>query len=283
MSLPQGGAQPQLVIIEGTNVGSLIPVADVPVTIGREPGNFVVLNTVGVSRRHAVVRMEEGVVILEDLESKNGTFVNREPAKKAVLKDGDLVFIGAATLKFLSAENVERSYYDHLHEVSAQDVLTELPNRRYFDDFMTREVARYHPADGGLALLVIDVDFFKNINDTLGHLAGDSILKELASVMSSGLRRSDFLARYGGEEFSLVLPGTPRDNAAVIAEKLRATVAQHEFCYRDQRVPVTISIGVAMWSVQMTRPADLIDLADKQLYRAKEAGRDRVAVDQSAG
>ena len=283
MNIPQGGAQPQLVIIEGTNVGTLIPVGDVPVTIGREPSNFVVLNTVGVSRRHAVARVEDDKVTIEDLGSKNGTFVNREPIKKLVLTDGDLVFIGAATLKFLSAENVERTYYDHLHEVSAQDALTGLPNRRYFDDFLSREIARYHPADGGLSLLVVDVDHFKKINDKYGHLGGDHVLKGLAHVMGTGLRRSDFLARYGGEEFALVLPGTPRDHAAVIASKLRASVEEHEFRYDSQSIRVTISIGVAMWSVQMTEPNDLIKIADEQLYCAKEAGRNRVSLDEARG
>ena len=282
MRLPEGGAQPQLVIIEGANVGSLISIGDVPVTLGREPSNFVVLNTVGVSRRHAVVRKEGDDITIEDLGSKNGTFVNREPISKLILGDGDLVFIGAATLKFLSAENVERTYYDHLHEVSAQDSLTGLPNRRYFDDFLTREIARYHPTDGGLALLVLDVDHFKQVNDNLGHLAGDHILRELAKVMSRGLRRSDFLARYGGEEFALVLPGTPRDNAAVIASKLRTKVEKHEFRYNGERVRVTISVGVAMWTMQMASHEEFIKLADEQMYRAKHAGRNQVALDQAS-
>jgi two-component system, cell cycle response regulator len=282
MRLPDGGAHPQLVIIEGASVGSLISVGDVPVTLGREPSNFVVLNTVGVSRRHAVVRKEGEDITIEDLGSKNGTFVNREPINKLILNDGDLVFIGAATLKFLSAENVERTYYDHLHEVSAQDSLTGLPNRRYFDDFLTREVARYHPTDGGLALLVIDVDHFKRVNDSLGHLAGDYILRELSKVMSAGLRRSDFLARYGGEEFALVLPGTPREIAAVIASKLRMKVEKYEFRYNEHLVPVTISVGVAMWSVQMSGHEEFIKLADEQMYRAKNAGRNQVVLDQAA-
>ena len=281
LRLPDGGAQPQLVIIEGANVGSLISIGEVPITLGREPSNFVVLNTVGVSRRHAVVRREGEDITIEDLGSKNGTFVNREPVTKLILGDGDLIFIGAATLKFLSAENVERTYYDHLHEVSAQDALTGLPNRRYFDDFLAREVARYHPTDGGLALLVIDVDHFKRVNDTLGHLAGDRVLRELSQVMSRGLRRSDFLARYGGEEFALVLPGTPRNIAAVIASKLRTQVEQHEFRYQGESIAVTISVGVAMWTMQMGSPEELIKLADTQLYRAKNAGRNQVALDQA--
>lgn len=268
--------RPRIVVVEGDSLGAMVELTDTPLTIGRDPVNSLVIDAAGVSRRHAVVEISSEGVMLRDLGSKNGTYVNKEPVADHKLEDGDLIFIGSTTLKYLADDNLEHSYYEYLHEITVQDPLTRIPNRRYFDDFLQREIARTRRYRRNLSLLMIDVDHFKQTNDTYGHLCGDSVLRELAEVVSSRLRQSEFLARYGGEEFALVLPETSEEGARTIAENLRHLVEAHEFCCGDEVIPVTVSIGGARWTHGMAGPRDLIALADERLYRAKREGRNRV-------
>jgi len=270
---------PRLVVVEGARLGAMFELREAALTMGREPGNTIVLDEAGVSRRHAVVeRKHDGVVVLRDLGSKNGTYVNKVAVAEKELSDGDIIFLGATTLKFLADDNVEHSYYEYLHEISVSDPLTRIPNRRYFDEFLEREMARTRRYKRSLSLLMMDLDHFKSINDQHGHLCGDAVLRELAETVSSRLRKSEFLARYGGEEFALVLPETDLRGAAVVAEQIRELVDKHEFLCGDNQIPVTISIGVAEWLPEMFEPSDIIGAADECLYRAKENGRNRVAL-----
>lgn len=269
-------ACPRLIVVEGTRLGAMFELRDSAVTLGREPGNTIVLDEAGVSRRHAVVERAGEGVVLRDLGSKNGTYVNKEPVAEKSLQDGDIIFLGATTLKYLADDNVEHSYYEYLHEISVSDPLTRIPNRRYFDEFLGREMARTRRYKRNLSLLMIDVDHFKKINDEHGHLCGDAVLRDLAETVSSRLRRSEFLARYGGEEFALVLPETDIRGSEVVAEQIRELVEKHEFCCGDTTIKVTVSIGVAQWDPEMFESNDLIGAADDCLYKAKGEGRNRV-------
>jgi diguanylate cyclase (GGDEF)-like protein len=267
---------PRVVIVEGTRLGAIFEIGDAPLTIGRDPFNVLVLDEVGVSRRHCTLERRVDRVVMTDLGSKNGTFVNKEQVAEVQLNDGDIVFLGATTLKFLADDNVEHSYYQYLHEISVEDPLTRIPNRRYFDEFVRCELARARRYNRALSLLMCDVDHFKRVNDTFGHLCGDAVLRELAQVMGTRLRRSEFLARYGGEEFVMVLPETDQAGAATVAESLRSIVETHEFCCGDDTIPVTVSIGGATWQPSMVQPSDLVGAADGCLYEAKRSGRNRV-------
>ncbi len=269
-------AVPRVVVVEGARMGSLYEVHTMPVTIGRDPGNSMVLDEIGVSRRHAVIQRVGEQVVVRDLGSKNGTYVNEERVTERVLADGDILHLGATTLKFLASDNLEQNYYEYLREISVQDPLTRIPNRRYLDEYMVREIARTRRYDRSLSLLMIDVDHFKRVNDTYGHVCGDAVLRDLAQVISNRLRQSEFLARYGGEEFALLLPETDVQGAALVAEQVRALVDGHDFCCGDEVIPVTISVGVGAWTPSMTQASDLIEAADAKLYQAKHAGRNRV-------
>jgi len=127
---------------------------------------------------------------------------------------------------------------------------------------------------------MIDIDFFKNFNDSFGHLAGDKLLKEIASILKASCREVDLVARYGGEEFAIILPETYKEKAYSSAERIRKLTANHPFYYADKKPPkrITISIGVSSFPQDASRKDTLIACADKALYAAKETGRNRVCM-----
>lgn len=130
-----------------------------------------------------------------------------------------------------------------------------------------------------LSLLFLDIDDFKKINDTFGHTTGDQVLRELAAILKAGLRDGDVLARYGGEEFAILLPNTPLSQAAEVAERLRAAVAQQAINTASAGLlPVTVSVGVAIACSRFSDPEQLVALADKALYEAKREGKNRVGM-----
>ncbi|WP_084243865.1 GGDEF domain-containing protein [Planomicrobium okeanokoites] len=157
---------------------------------------------------------------------------------------------------------------ERLKELTITDVLTGLKNRRYLEEFLPDIIQ-----ESGLALLMIDIDYFKKVNDTFGHHAGDSVLKELADVLADTIGTAGFAARLGGEEFVAVLPQMDLSEAQKIAENIRFNVETHDWPYQ----PITVSIGVASNSDCNSFP-DLLNEADTALYNSKNAGRNRVSV-----
>lgn len=166
----------------------------------------------------------------------------------------------------------------HLAEMALTDELTRLPNRRRFEEILRTELARLHRFGGTCALAMIDVDEFKACNDTLGHVTGDAVLAELATLMRSELRLTDVLARYGGEEFALIMVNTPREEAYLVVERLRRVVESHVFtCTHPQPSPrLTISVGIAVAPNDAQGLRELVRRADDALYTAKREGRNRV-------
>jgi diguanylate cyclase (GGDEF)-like protein len=128
-----------------------------------------------------------------------------------------------------------------------------------------------------LSLILFDIDRFKSINDEMGHLGGDFILRELAAIVKGSIRKEELFARYGGEEFAIVLPETPLENGRLVAERIRVLVERHAFQYEGKSVPITISMGVAATAGEVPlTPTDLIRIADEHLFTAKQTGRNRV-------
>ena len=167
---------------------------------------------------------------------------------------------------------------ERLHKLAISDGLTGLYNHRYFQDRWRREVQLARRYDEPLSLMILDVDFFKNYNDTMGHPQGDVLLKELAMLLLRSVREVDLVARYGGEEFVIVLPKSRKVDAVVLAERVRALVGQHSFPHRDVQPTgrVTISVGVASYPEDGADAGEVIVAADKGLYKAKRSGRDQV-------
>lgn len=250
------------------------------IEVGRSPHAAISLPEVpSLSRDHARLRFDQGRVLLEDLGSRNGTFVNDRAVRGAAeLHSGDRFQVGAVHFKFLHERDVEHAYYEAIYEMVARDGLTGVYNRRKFFEEATREFARSQRYRRPLSLVLLDIDYFKRVNDQYGHLGGDAALKQLAARLQPLVRTEELFARLGGEEFGVLCPETDARRAAVLAEKLRALSAGEAFDCNGVPVKVTLSCGVAEIQPQMSRFEDLIRLADEALYQAKHQGRDRVVV-----
>jgi len=193
------------------------------------------------------------------------------------LKDGDYLRVGNCIYRFLIGGNVETEYHEEIYRLTIIDALTDTHNKRYFMEFLDRELARSSRYDRPLSLVMMDIDRFRAINEELGHLGGDFTLRELSSRIKGNIRKEELFARYGGEEFAVVLPETSRDGATRLADRLVKVVNQANFVYEDKSYPVTISAGVACTQGDKNiTPHELIRKADEKLYQAKHAGRNCV-------
>jgi diguanylate cyclase (GGDEF)-like protein len=150
-------------------------------------------------------------------------------------------------------------------------------NRRYLLEFLDRELARSQRHGRPLALALLDLDHFKAVNDKHGHLAGDMVLRQLATLIRTAVRKDELLARYGGEEFALVLPEADPMQAIRACERVRQVIETHAFVHDGQRIPVTVSVGLATTGGDVASVEDLFAIADRKLYEAKIGGRNRVA------
>jgi len=264
-----------LVVIKGTNVGEKFDL-DNELSVGRDAVLGVRLDDTLVSRNHAKFTPEGPGVRLFDLCSTNGTLVNDKPITSTFLNDGDQVTIGKTVFKFISSNNIEAAYHEHIYSLTRFDGLTGIHNRPTFDNTIANVIAKSTQTGEPLALLLFDIDHFKRCNDTYGHRAGDDVLKQVAALVGDHTREGDFFARYGGEEFVVIVHKLPWPGPARFADHLRGLIHANQFMFEGQHIPVTISIGVAEWDPSMASEAQLIELADQRLYRAKQSGRNVV-------
>jgi diguanylate cyclase (GGDEF)-like protein len=247
------------------------------IVLGRGDDCDITVLDHSVSRRHARFDLDIDGYLVTDLESTNGTFVNDTPANRTPLADGDYLRVGNILYRFLAGGNVEAEYHEELYRLAIHDALTALYNKRYLMDYLQREIDRSARYGRPLALILFDIDHFKAINDSMGHLAGDVTLRDLAERLRLKICKDDLLARYGGEEFAAVLTETDRVAAAELAEQLRRSVEELSFSFEGRPYSVTISLGVAsIHGDESLIPQALIRRADECLYRAKREGRNRV-------
>lgn len=274
---PAGGKRAQLVVLAGSNVGELYNLQG-DVLVGRGRDAEIRIQADGISRQHARLKVAGGVVTIEDLGSTNGSFVNGVRIKTVTLQDGDKIQFGSATiLKLTYQDNIEADFQRQMFESASRDALTQIYNKRFFLERFHSEFAFAMRHKAQLSLVMFDIDFFKRINDTHGHLAGDYVLANLSKVVSPKIRGEDVFARYGGEEFVILSRSTDPPSAAVVSERVRAAVEGHKFEFEGKIIPVTISVGLAgMPHAAIKAPEDLMARADHALYAAKHAGRNRV-------
>jgi diguanylate cyclase (GGDEF)-like protein len=244
--------------------------------IGRSSKCDIQIDQESISRNHTKIVNTGKSILIRDLGSTNGTYVNDEPIDEYVMRDGDLIKIGRTIFKFLTGGNIENAYHEEIYRLTTIDGLTQIFNKRYFLETLEREIARSHRYRREMSLVMFDIDHFKKINDSYGHLAGDYVLKHLAQTVKTRIRREDCFARYGGEEFAIVLPEIDGLNAKPFAEKIRQLVEGTEFKFENTNIPVTISMGVATLDMDSTEPQALIKRADERLYEAKSSGRNCV-------
>ncbi len=265
-----------LVQLYGPDLGKRYSLGPRSMIIGRSESTDIYVERDSVSRNHARIYQVGEEYIIEDLGSTNGTYVNDQKVTKVLLRDGDIIKIGEVIFKFLSRDNLENVYHAELYRLATTDGLTTVYNKRYFIECIDREFSRAMRHNRSLSLVMMDIDHFKKLNDTYGHLAGDFVLKKTALLVKSNIRREDIFARYGGEEFALLLPETERWQAIKIAEKLRKIIERSPYKFNGTPIRVTASFGVASTYPGLVNPQQLIDIADKNLYTAKQNGRNQV-------
>jgi two-component system, cell cycle response regulator len=271
-----------LIVLSGSNVGQVFNLAGKKMVLGREEGVDVQILDAGISRRHAMVNTDgQGNFFLEDAGSRNGTFVNSHKVEKRhPLADSDKIQLGVMTiLKFTFDDAPEANYAQQMYEAALRDGLTGVFNRRYFEERLRAEFSFASRHGSALALLFLDLDHFKKVNDTLGHLAGDSVLKQFAKLVSKSTRAEDVVSRYGGEEFAVLCRETELMKSSVLAERIRHEVAAHQFAAEGQRTQLTVSIGIAALPDDTIKtPEELVTASDEALYEAKERGRNCVVM-----
>ena len=265
-----------LVVIYGHDLGRKHSLESPSVTLGRSNKCDIQIDQESVSRAHSKITNAGRSVRIRDLGSTNGTYVNDELVEERTLADGDFIKIGRTIFKFLSGGNIERAYHEEIYRLTTVDGLTQIFNKRYFSEALAREIARATRYRRELSLVMFDLDHFKQVNDTHGHLAGDAVLKTLSLTVKSKIRTEDIFARYGGEEFAIILPEIDGHNAHQFAEKVRRIVETTEFRFESTKIPVTISMGVATLDPEEPTAAALIRKSDERLYEAKSAGRNCV-------
>jgi diguanylate cyclase (GGDEF)-like protein len=285
----QSERRPALVSLRGELMAVPIPLERDKVIIGRALEADVRLNDSRASRLHARITTDVGGETREtcyritDLGSTNGTTVNGELITEAVLNDGDKIVIGDHLFRFDMLDEIDREFQQQIHRLLAHDELTGLLTSKSFFSELRRESARAEDESRPFCVLMMDLDHFKVVNDTYGHLVGSKTLEETGSVIKQALRAGDVAARFGGEEFAAFLLDATYGQGLVAAERVRMALEQHEFPASRKDSPgshathrITISIGVAAFPDDATDPIQLVELADSALYRAKRSGRNRV-------
>lgn len=253
----------------------LISIDEKPLVVGREPTSDLMISERAVSRQHARFEKTEDGFSVTDLGSTNGTWVNGENVLVAKLRSGDRIRIGGRIFKFIATDQLEAQYHDAVYSMMTKDSLTQAWNKRYLLDILERELKRRERTGRPLCLLILDLDHFKKVNDTYGHLVGDELLRQAASRLKDSVREEDIFARFGGEEFCVVLSETAKEAARVCAQRCLDGISKSPFETASGEINCTVSIGIGEAVQKVVSPKELIKLADDNLYRAKELGRNQ--------
>jgi len=267
-------------VVGGADAGRVLSVLEgATVTLGRDADCTYPFDDASLSRVHARVMRVATEYVIRDDGSTNGTFVNDQRLERAYsLKDGDRVQLGSDTvMRFALVDEEEEKALRNVYDASILDALTGVHNRKYLEDRITTEIAFAVRNATELSAFIIDVDHFKKVNDTYGHLAGDAVLKAVAAILMRSVRPEDVLARYGGEEFVVLARGIPVESAMILAERMRGMLEAQPIPFEEHIIPITASAGVAsLRDCGTPDRASLLGTADGRLYRAKEEGRNRV-------
>jgi two-component system cell cycle response regulator len=280
-SMPRAALDDCLVVIyplgPGGNIAERFELKRTQIRIGRAPDNEIVVDDKNVSRWHARLERRGDRLYLIDEGSTNRTLLNdTDVVQEVVLENGDRIKTGSTIFKYLRGTDVEAAYHEQAYKNVVTDNLTGLWSRYRFDIELEREFSRCRRHGHPLSLLFIDVDRFKSVNDTYGHPAGDEVLRGVGESIRATVGDEDVCARYGGEEMVALLPESPLETAAGLAELIRARIASNVFVAYGVRIRVTVSIGCSTLDANDAGCADLLNRGDQKLYQAKNKGRNRV-------
>jgi diguanylate cyclase (GGDEF)-like protein len=270
-----------IVIIRGDQLGVKV---DLPqnlteFVLGRSHDAYINIQDETASWNHCRLIRKHAYWYIEDLKSTNGTYIDtRKIIGRQPIQSGDCFKVGQSIFKFLSTSEVEASYYEEIYRMAVCDSLTQLPNRRVFEETFDREFARAQRHQRPLSVIIFDVDKFKNINDQFGHLCGDMALRAIADTFKPRTRREDLFARYAGDEFVWVLSETHKEQGFAFAHWLVETCRSIRLSFHKQAVPITLSVGIASFDPDLHQSSKaLLDAADQALYRAKANGRNNAS------
>lgn len=291
-----GERRPALVFLRGELLAVPIPLDRAEVTLGRALDADIRINDSRASRLHARVTTEPDAATgeiryrLNDLDSTNGTILNGKPIRQAFLQDGDKFEVGDQLIRFEMLDEIDREFQQQIHRLLVHDELTGLLTSKSFFSELRREAARAEAESMPFCVLMMDLDHFKEVNDTYGHLAGSETLEVVGAVIKKTLRAGDVGARFGGEEFAAFLLDADYAQGLVAAERVRSAIEKHEFpavrqgsAEEPRTHRMTISVGVAVFPEDARDPIQLVEMADSALYRAKRSGRNRVCAYRPAG
>src|SRR6266496_3385412 len=281
--------RPALVFLRGELLAVPIPLESTEVTIGRALDADVRINDARASRLHARITTQrdeatgEARYVLTDLDSTNGTILNGRPVTQAFLADGDKFEVGEQLIRFEMLDQIDREFQQQIRRLLVHDELTGLLTGKSFFSELRREAARAEAESMPFCVLMMDIDHFKEVNDTYGHLVGSETLEDVGAVIRKALRAGDVGARFGGEEFAAFLLDADYAQGLVAAERVRSAIEKHEFRAVRKGATgelkshyITISIGVAAFPDDARDPIELVELADSALYRAKRNGRNQI-------
>jgi len=275
-----------LVALAGELLATPIPLEQPEVTLGRAIEAHVRVNDAKASRLHAAITAEtdensgETVFKIRDLNSTNGTLVNGRRVTEATLRHGDKILIGAQLFRFELLDEIDRAFQQQIQRLLGHDELTGLLTSKSFFTELRREAARAEQSSQPFCVLMMDLDHFKTVNDSYGHLVGNRTLQDIGVIIKAALRSGDVAARFGGEEFAAFLLDADYLQGLVAAERVRRGIEQSVFSASTEgatpaaeRFRLTVSIGVACFPDDARDPIRLVELADSALYRAKRNGR----------
>jgi len=273
-----------LIVLRGAEIGRDFRLRKNRMVVGRGETADIRLPDDRASREHASVaytgagRGDDTAFELTDLESTNHTLVNGERVSSVQLRDGDKIQIGDTILKYVVMDSIEASFHAEIRDRIVYDQLTGLLTKESLYLAFARELQRCLQYGHPLSVLMMDLDRFKSVNDTHGHLMGSHVLSEVGGIIRHAIRAADVSARYGGEEFVAYLAETGASGAELAAERIREAIEAHPFVRDGVSIGVTISIGVSTAPGDGASIDELVAAADRALYEAKESGRNRVCI-----
>jgi len=274
-----------LVVMQGAEIGRDFRLRRGTMVIGRGLDVDLRIPDDMSSRRHARIEFywdaarEVASFQLVDLQSTNHTFVNSRRIDRIELKDGDKIQIGDTVLKFVLLDDIEVKFHAEVRNRISFDQLTGLLTKESLYLALEVELKRCLRFTVPLAVLMMDLDHFKSVNDTHGHLMGSHVLSEVGRLIAHSIRGADIAARYGGEEFVAYLPEADGAGAMQVAERIRSNIETYPFTLDGTVARSTISIGISLFPAHGRSLKVLVARADRALYRAKEEGRNRICLE----
>lgn len=278
LPMPTASPRPHLIVLYPKQSFRQVALMCGTSVIGRGAEADIRLEDEMISRRHCEISWDGGKVTIRDLGSTNGTFVDGILLQGPMeIDSGNRLQIGKMILKIDFKNPSEKAFDRELFEAATTDPLTKIPNRSAFFDRSIGELASARRKNQYVHILLCKVDFFKNLGETFGKGASESVLKGIARIFSRNKRESDLLARYGEEEFIFLFPEMSKADALKSAERLRKSAEESRFSFEDKSIPVTVSFGLASFrGKDIPSIESMISSADQSLYAAEENGSGRV-------